>query len=83
MQDKGLCFLGISHYWVVIFIFVYRVLSLANPRNFLDNKINVNHMVKKHGFNMRVDNRLSIARDSGPLSQRSAITKVRGTHAEP
>ena len=31
-QDKGLCFLGISHYLVVIFIFVYRVLSLANPR---------------------------------------------------
>ena len=32
LQDKGLCFLGISHYWVVIFIFVYRALSLANPR---------------------------------------------------
>ena len=29
---------------------------------FLDNKINVNHMVKKHCFNMRIDNRLSIAR---------------------
>jgi len=32
LQDKGLYFLGISHYWAVIFIFVYRVLSLANPR---------------------------------------------------
>jgi len=29
---------------------------------FLDNKIYVTHMVKKHCFNMRDDNRLSIAR---------------------
>ena len=29
---------------------------------FLDNKIYVTHMVKKHCFNMRDDNRVSIAR---------------------
>ena len=33
-----------------------------NESAFLDNKIYVTHMVKKHCFNMRDDNRLSIAR---------------------